>query len=103
VPFIAVHFLPRRTAKSVFLPGAQQRGSHTVWFRRRQLLLFVVHREKRTTKIIYRALSDVAHGKDALPCKMPLYLQPYGNFAVFILNKETKLCLRAICSAEEFK
>jgi hypothetical protein len=26
--------------------------------------------KKRTTKIIYRALSDVAHGKDALPCKM---------------------------------
>jgi hypothetical protein len=26
--------------------------------------------KKRTAKNIYRALSDVAHGKDALPCKM---------------------------------
>jgi hypothetical protein len=85
----AVRFLPRRTAKRalcraffsqahskepslpfVFLTGARQRGLHAVWFRHRQLLLFAVHREKRTTKIIYRALSDVAHGKDALPCKM---------------------------------
>jgi hypothetical protein len=28
--------------------------------------------KKRTAKNIYRALSDVAHGKDALPCKMLL-------------------------------
>jgi hypothetical protein len=26
--------------------------------------------KKRTAKIIYRALSDAAHGKGALPCKM---------------------------------
>jgi hypothetical protein len=26
--------------------------------------------KKRTAKIIYRALSDAAHDKDALPCKM---------------------------------
>jgi hypothetical protein len=26
--------------------------------------------QKRTAKIVYRALSDVAHGKGALPCKM---------------------------------
>jgi GH24 family phage-related lysozyme (muramidase) len=39
----------------VFLTGARQRGSHAVWFRRRQLLLFAVRREK-------------THGKDYLPC-----------------------------------
>jgi hypothetical protein len=26
--------------------------------------------KKRTTKIVYRALSDLAHGKGVLPCKM---------------------------------
>jgi hypothetical protein len=39
----------------VFLSGARQRGSHAVWFRRRQLLLFAMRREK-------------THGKDYLPC-----------------------------------
>jgi hypothetical protein len=31
---------------------------------------FAVRREKRTAKIIYRALSEATHGKGALPCKM---------------------------------
>jgi hypothetical protein len=70
----AVRFLPRRTANNplcraffsqahgkqpslpcVFLTGARQRGLHAVWFRRRQLLLFAVRREK-------------THGKEYLPC-----------------------------------
>jgi hypothetical protein len=31
---------------------------------------FAVRLKKRTAKIVYRALSAMAHGKGALPCKM---------------------------------
>jgi hypothetical protein len=34
--------------------------------------------KKRTTKIIYRALSDTAHDKGAFPCKMLLYALYYA-------------------------
>jgi hypothetical protein len=51
-------------------PGARQRASHVVSSRRRQLLFLPCAVKKRTTKIIYRALSDTAHGNGALPCEM---------------------------------
>jgi hypothetical protein len=57
----AVRFAPRRTAKGVtrrLIPV-----SSVAFF-----LPCIV--KKRTAKIIYRALSDVAHGKGDLPCKM---------------------------------
>jgi hypothetical protein len=53
-----------------FFLGARQRASHVVSFRRRQLLFLPCAVKKLTTKIIYRVLSDAAHGKGALPCKM---------------------------------
>jgi hypothetical protein len=85
----AVRFSGRRTAKSPvchaffrqvhgkelmfavrFACGARQRVSHVVWRRCRQLLFFAVRRAKTHAKIVYRALSDVAHSKGALPCTM---------------------------------
>jgi hypothetical protein len=75
VPFIVVRFLPRRIAKRAlcraFFSQAHGKEGHTPFGSGAVgcfCLPCVV--KKRTSKIIYRALSDVAHGKDTLPCKM---------------------------------
>jgi hypothetical protein len=90
VPFIAVRFVPRRTAKSpslscVLCHGARQRahlcrafcasthckGRHTSSHPGAVSCFFLpCAARKRTAKIIYHALSGAAHGKGALPCKM---------------------------------
>jgi hypothetical protein len=68
-------FLPRRTAKRAlcraFFSHAHGKESHTP-FGSGAVSCFCVPCvvKKRTTNIVYRALSYVAHDKDALPCKM---------------------------------
>jgi hypothetical protein len=49
--------------------GAWQRMFDIISRGCRQLLLFVVHRPWRTTKILNRAFFRKVHGKGTLPCK----------------------------------
>jgi hypothetical protein len=77
-PMFAVRFSGRRTANNPCLPcvllPAHGKGCPTP-FGAGAVSCFwlpcVV--KKRTTKIVYHALSDVAHGKGASPCKMLPY------------------------------
>jgi hypothetical protein len=54
-----------------FCSPAHGKGCHTPFVSGAVCCFFLPCVVKKcTTKIIYRALSDVAHGKGALPCKM---------------------------------